>query len=328
MIRALSLLSGGLDSMLAVKILQEQGIEVIGITYTTPFFGSSKAEEAAKQLGIDLKIIDLTEAHLDVVKLPKHGYGRFVNPCIDCHALMIRKAGDLLEELSAHFISTGEVLGQRPKSQNYRALRLVEEESGYPGLVVRPLSGKLLPPTIPEKEGWIDREKLLDISGRSRKRQMALAEYYGIKEYPSPAGGCLLTEQVFAIRLKDVMNTQENWGVNEVELLKVGRHLRLSPKTKLIVGRNQEENKRLEMLAKPEDLLIRAAAFKGPTAILRGPAEEREDFIKQAAAITARYGKGKEEEELEMKYYHPSGPVQKIIVKPARDEEIKPLLIN
>lgn len=328
MIKALSLFSGGLDSMLAAKVILEQGIEVVAINFSTPFFGSTNAEKGAKQLGIELKIVDLFRDHFTVLRNPKHGYGKHLNPCIDCHALMIRKTGELMEELSAQFIITGEVLGQRPMSQNYRALKIVEEESGYAGFVVRPLSGKLLPPTIPEEKGWLDREGLLDISGRSRKAQMALAKKYGLKEYPSPAGGCLLTEEVFSLRLKDLLDREENLEVNDLDLLKLGRHLRLGERTKLILGRNRDDNARLEELVNKDDILLRAATFKGPTGLLRGPQGEKQSLLPLAAAITARYGRGKDEEQVEINYYHPGEAGAIISVEPASEEEIKRLLLR
>lgn len=326
--RALSLFSGGLDSMLAVKLLQKQGIEVVGINFATPFFGSSNALKGAEQLGIELEIVDLSGDHFQVVKSPKHGYGKHLNPCIDCHALMIRKTGQLLKQLSARFIITGEVLGQRPMSQNYKALRLVEEESGYPGLIVRPLSAQLLPSTIPEQEGWIDRKKLLSISGRSRKMQMQLAKEYGLVEYPSPAGGCLLTEEVFSLRLKDVMETCENWDANDLELLKLGRHLRLNHCTKLVLGRNQDDNLRLEKLTRPNDILIYAAQFKGPTGLLRGSADEQKKVLPLAAAITAGYGKGKHEKKIAINYSYPGEKPGTIEIEPAIMERIKQFLIQ
>ena len=203
-VKAISLFSGGLDSQLAVRLIQNQGIVVTGINFSSPFFGADKrTERAAHDLGIDLRVEPVGEEYLErVLKNPVYGYGKNMNPCIDCHAFMFRKAGDLMEELGASFIITGEVLGQRPMSQNRSALNAVDKLSGYKGYIVRPLSARLLEATVPEKEGWIQRELLLDISGRSRTRQMKLAEEYGIKEYPSPAGGCLLTEQNFARRLK------------------------------------------------------------------------------------------------------------------------------
>lgn len=196
-IRAVGLLSGGLDSMLAARLLLDQGIEVLGMTFVTPFFGPEKAQRAAEQLGIPLEVMDITVEHFRILKAPRYGYGKGMNPCIDCHALMIRKAGKCVENGRADFVFTGEVLGQRPFSQTKPSLRAVEKESGFAGRVVRPLSALLLPETFPEKEGWLDRSRLLDLRGRSRKRQMALAELYGLRDYPTPAGGCLLTTPFF-----------------------------------------------------------------------------------------------------------------------------------
>ncbi|MEJ2726735.1 MAG: tRNA 4-thiouridine(8) synthase ThiI [Deltaproteobacteria bacterium] len=234
--KALAVFSGGLDSMLAVKLILAQGIEVLGLFFETPFFTSGKARTFAASINLPLKVIDLTEPHLDLVKNPKHGYGGNMNPCIDCHALMLRKAGDMLEQERAGFIVTGEVLGQRPMSQNKKALLLVAAESGYGNLVLRPLSAKRLPVTVPEEKGWVRRQELLDIFGRSRKPQMELARTFGITEYPSPAGGCLLTDQVFSKRLKDLFSSRPSPALREIEVLKVGRHFRIGPHTKLVVG--------------------------------------------------------------------------------------------
>ena len=228
--KAISLFSGGLDSQLAVAVIQKQGITVEGVNFTSPFFGADeRTQKAARHLGINLHLLPVGEEYItQVLRNPKYGYGKNMNPCIDCHAFMIRKAGDFMSEIGASFIITGEVLGQRPMSQNKSSLMTVEKLSGYRGYVVRPLSGKLLSPTIPEQEGWIERDKLLDISGRGRTRQIQLAEELGIKEYPSPAGGCLLTEANYARRLRIIMDSKEIPGQTELELLKLGRHFILN----------------------------------------------------------------------------------------------------
>lgn len=198
-------MSGGLDSQLAVRVLQNAGAEVEGVTFTTPFFGSANAEKAAAALGIRLHIIDFFAEEIALIKNPPHGFGGAMNPCVDCHATMIRRAGELMRELGFDFVATGEVRGQRPMSQNAQALVTVEKMSGLVGRLVRPMSAKLLAPTLPELEGKLDREKLLDISGRSRERQIRLAAEFGIVDYPSPAGGCKLTEEAYGRKLKDLM---------------------------------------------------------------------------------------------------------------------------
>ena len=201
-IKAVVLFSGGLDSILALKLIQEQGIEVKGVNFKTPFFGLGEAFVIAKDLDIDLEIIDITEELLKILKNPKYGFGKNMNPCIDCHALMFKKAGEYMNKIGASFILSGEVLGERPMSQNRNSLSIIERESGLEGKILRPLSALLLTETIPEKGGLVDRNKLLDISGRSRKRQMKMADEMGIKDYPSPAGGCKLTEPSFSKRLR------------------------------------------------------------------------------------------------------------------------------
>jgi len=265
-----------------------QDIEILALNFRTPFFGGSrKAERAAEQLGVPLRVIDISTQHLRIVLNPKYGYGKQMNPCIDCHALMVREAGRVMEEQSARFIVTGEVLRQRPKSQNLQALKIVERESGYEGLVLRPLSAKLLPPTIPEQEGWVCRERLLDISGRSRKRQMELAARLGITEYSSPGGGCILTDPSFARRFRGLLDETPRPSLNDVYLLTVGRHFRLQGAARLVVGRNAAENERIASLASRNDVLMKVRDHPGPTALLRGSTEHAVQEL--AAAITARY---------------------------------------
>lgn len=273
--------------MLAVKVLQEQGIEVIGVTFESPFFGSDRARRAARALGVPLRVVDIGEELLEVVRRPRHGRGSGMNPCIDCHALMLRKAAEVMRKEGAAFLFTGEVLGQRPFSQTRGALRLVERESGLEGLVLRPLSAKLLPETLPERRGWVDRNRLLDLRGRGRKRQMELAERYGIEEYPSPAGGCLLTEPAYARRLKDLLEHQEEVKRRDLEILKVGRHLRVSPRTKVVVGRNARENEEILRWQEEGDLMMEAESYPGPTCLIPGGGDEGD--WGRAAAICLRY---------------------------------------
>lgn len=248
-IKALALFSGGLDSALAIKTVQEQGVEVIALNFVSHFFGgkNEKAEKMAKQLGVRLEYIDFKKRHTKVVEDPVYGRGKNMNPCIDCHSLMFKIAGELLEEYGAHFVISGEVLGQRPMSQNSQALEKVKLLSGMHDLILRPLSAKLLPPSKAEIEGWVDREKLLDIQGRSRHRQMELMDFYGIVEYPSPGGGCLLTDPAYSDRLRIV---EDDELLNEDNsymfyLLREARFFRFSKGRYLFVGRNQESNQKI-----------------------------------------------------------------------------------
>jgi len=253
--KALVLLSGGLDSILAVKILEAQGVKIKGLGFKSYFFNEKLAKKAARALNIPIKIIDLSKEHLNLVKKPKYGYGKGMNPCIDCHILMLKKAKQIMLKEKFDLVATGEVLGERPMSQNLKSLKLIEKKSGLKGYLLRPLSAKLLEPTIPEKKGLIERKKLLDISGRSRKRQLKLAKKFKIKSYPSPAGGCLLTDLEFSKRLKDLFEKYPRCQGNDIELLKLGRHF-WQNKVKIIVGRNEEENKKIRKLAKRGDVLV------------------------------------------------------------------------
>lgn len=268
-IRALVLLSGGLDSTLAAKLLLEQGIDVTTINFRTNFCGPSKARPAAQQLGVPLREVDIKEEFLRVLKKPKYGYGAGLNPCLDCHALMLKKAGQIMRQEGFDFVATGEVLGERPMSQHKKALKIVEKESGLGGYLLRPLSAKLLEPTIPEKQGLVNREKLLDISGRNRKRQMTLAEKFRIKEYPTPAGGCALTEKGFVRRLEELMEHKPDFNSEDVDLVRIGRHFWLD-KAQIILGRNEKENQILGSVSKKGDILIELNGIVGPTALIKG----------------------------------------------------------
>jgi len=293
--RAAVLLSGGLDSLLAAELLRRCGVEVVGICFVTPFFGSAKAERAAARLGVPLRVVDITERHLEVVKNPRYGYGRHMNPCIDCHALMVRVALEMLEELDAGFLATGEVLGERPKSQNRQALELVSRASGAGDLLLRPLSARLLPETRPEREGWVRREDLLDLRGRSRRRQMELAAEWGIGEYESPAGGCLLTDPQFSARLRDLLQKVPYCDGLDAELIRYGR-LAWIGENLIVLGRRHEENLVLARLALPGDLLLKEREMPGPTALVRayprGRAPDRE-AVGEAARLLGIYGKRK-----------------------------------
>ena len=295
--KAIALLSGGLDSSLAIKVILDQGIEVSAVNFISPFCRcdgkegcKKKSVIVAKGLDIDLKIINVSEEYLEIVKNPNHGYGKNMNPCIDCRILMLKKAKELMNEAGAGFIITGEVLGQRPMSQNRKAMDSIEKESGLEGLIVRPLSAKFFPITIPEKNGWIKSDNLLHISGRSRKKQYDLVEKYKISGFSCPAGGCLLTDADFSLRLKTLID-MDMFNIYNINLLKNGRFFRVSDSMILVVGRNKEENERLLHLAKDGDLLIEAEA-RGPAAVGRGKINEED--IKEALKIVARFCKAEE----------------------------------
>jgi tRNA U34 2-thiouridine synthase MnmA/TrmU len=291
-------MSGGLDSTLAAMALMRQGIEVTGISFVTPFFGAGKAKAAAEAIGFPLIVSEISDIHLAMVKDPKYGYGRNMNPCIDCHAMMFRLAGEIMEKQGFDFLFSGEVLGQRPMSQNANALRSVAKYSGYPDRVLRPLSAKLMPITPMEESGLVDREQLLDIQGRSRKRQQALAIEWGYPNFPSSGGGCLLTEVGFSNQLRDLLQHDPDATPNDVELLKAGRQFRLSESAKLVLGRNQADNDQINNLAADHQLKLRCSNFSGPLGLFCG--EPTEADLQTAAAILASYGKGKDEEQLEV----------------------------
>jgi len=296
-ITAVALLSGGLDSQLAVKLIQRQAVTVDALHFVSAFAGRCgegpcrlvKMVDTAERLGVPIHFIDSDAALFDAVRRPVHGLGKNMNPCIDCRILRLKMAADFMRRVGARFLVTGEVLGQRPMSQRLYSLRLIEQEAGLRGLIVRPLSARLLPPTIPEREGWIDREQLAAISGRSRKTQNALAKELGIVDYPAPAGGCLLTNPQFSHRLAEALENSADVDLSEVHLLKHGRHFRLAPGTRAIVGRNEADNKRIEALARPGDLRILLADLLGPLGLLCG--EHSEENIRTAAALVAHYSK-------------------------------------
>jgi tRNA U34 2-thiouridine synthase MnmA/TrmU len=265
----LALFSGGLDSILAVKILEAQGIDVTALTFVSYFFDSVQAEKSAKENGINIAIRDISQKHLAIVKSPRFGRGAGMNPCVDCHLLMLREAKKIARKTGYDFIATGEVLGQRPMSQNIEALKLIEKKANLEGQILRPLSALVLPETEMEKSGIVDREKLLGISGRSRKEQMKLAEEMGVKSYPSPAGGCILTDKEFSEKLKKLLLEVRTIRKSDMELLRVGRHFWIG-KTRIILGRNHEENLRLKKLEDKGDVLIEPKELPGPTALVRG----------------------------------------------------------
>ena len=277
-IKAVGLLSGGLDSTIAAKLMLEQGIEVFAINFTSPFCtctpkkaGCAAVISAVRKLGdIPLRRAALRDEYLETVKYPKHAYGSGLNPCIDCRIIKVRKAGEYMRQIGASFLFTGEVLGQRPMSQHRQAIELIDRESGLKGYILRPLSAAHFEPTIPEKEGWVDRSKLLGISGRSRKEQISLATEKGIEDYPCPAGGCLLTDKNFADRMRDYFAFTERPSMKDIPLLKVGRHFRLDSGDKVIVARNKQECSTLKTICPDTDHLLSPVNFSGPVVVLQG----------------------------------------------------------
>lgn len=326
--KAISLFSGGLDSQLAVCVIKDQGIEVEGINFVTPFFGAEeRTRQAARDLNIDFHFMDIGPDYMDVLKKPVYGYGKNMNPCIDCHAYMFKKAGEYMREIGADFLISGEVMGQRPMSQNKSALNAVDKLSGNKGLIVRPLSGQLLPATIPETEGWIDRSKLLAISGRSRHDQMRLAEHYGIKEYPTPAGGCLLTQENFSKRLRKLFALRPAANASACEILKVGRHFYLAEDQLLVVGRNHNENERLQELSNEGDYLFKVMDRPGPLGLLRPFNADQLAEVELAARIVARYSDARTETTAQVKVWQASVDKESILqIPPLPIEQVPPTI--
>jgi tRNA U34 2-thiouridine synthase MnmA/TrmU len=324
--KAVALLSGGLDSTLAVKLMIEQGIDVKAVAIKTPFCDFDcghgcgfRVKEVAEKLGVDLKTVYLGDEYLEMLKNPKHGYGSGMNPCIDCREMMFEAAKDYMQEIDAKFIVTGEVLEQRPMSQNPRALKIIEHESGLEGKVLRPLSAKHLEPTEVEKSGIVNREELLSIKGRTRRTQIELAKNLGITDYPNSAGGCLLTDPQFAKRVEDLFEHVDKPTLNDTELLKVGRHFRINKNAKLIVGRNEGENDVISSLAMHHDLLLEAKDHKGPIALLRGDRDE--SILVIAASIVHRYSDAPKDAECAVTVKNNSDS-KEISVSPASDEQL------
>lgn len=276
MAKALVLVSGGLDSMLTCRLLMEQGVEVIGLSFKSCFFGTAKAKKAAEQLGIRLIERDFSPNHLDIVKKPKYGYGKNMNPCIDCHSLMFRIAKEIMEEEGIDFVASGEILNQRPKSQNLDALGIVAKYSGLDDLLVRPMSAKHLPETKPEKDGILDRSKLMNIKGRRRDKQLELVKKFKIEKYASPGGGCILTDPAYSDRLREMISIWPECDGNDVDLIKNGRVTWLKTQTDsgekdvlVVIGRDKKDCDNLENLAKTGDIMIRLREMVGPTTVLR-----------------------------------------------------------
>jgi len=297
--KALVVFSGGLDSILAVRILQNAGIKVSALTFVSAFFDEKKAIQSAKNLGIEIFIENFTEKHLEIVKNPPHGYGKNLNPCIDCHALMFRIAGEISKKKNFDFIATGEVLGQRPFSQNKNALRQIEKIAGLE--ILRPLSAKLLPETEIEKMGKVDRSKLYDFSGRSRKPQLKLAKEFGINKFETPAGGCILTDPSYSIRGKTMLKIHQEANENDFKILRYGRFFPLDNAV-LIIGRNHTENEELKNLAQKGDILITITNYPSPIALLRSFNENKDyiNFAKEKTLLSTPKAKGKNDVEYEI----------------------------
>jgi len=286
--KALILLSGGLDSILAAKLLIKQKINLTALIFKSYFWQTKSAEKAARQLKIPLLIVDFSSKHLEIVKKPPHGYGKAANPCLDCHILMLKEARKIMKKGGYDFVATGEVLGERPFSQNKKALLLIAKESGLNDLLLRPLSARLLAPTLVEKKGWVKRKKLMAIQGRSRKKQIALAQKFKIPPYPQPAGGCLLTEKEFAPKLFNLLKRWPKANGQDVTLLRLGRHF-WDKKTLIILGRNQNENEKLEKMKMKKDILITPKNFPGPTALVRTKGQKTSQAIKKAKELILGY---------------------------------------
>ena len=327
--KAVVLLSGGLDSILAAKLMMELGIDIECVHYHIEFAacsgGADSATNAAKALGAPLKVFDITSEFLEVFKNPKHGYGANINPCIDCKIFMLKKAKEYMEASGASFLVTGEVLGERPMSQRRDALNIIERDAGVRGILLRPLSAKLLKPTLPEEEGVVDREKLLDISGRGRKPQFALAAKFNIKEYPNPSGGCLLTDPGFTRRVKDLF-AHNALNLENLRLLKAGRHFRLSKETKLVVGRDQNDNELIGSMAGKDDLILKVKDIQGPISIIRGPIDEKLTIL--AASIAAQHTKLRDDKSVCIDLWR-TGESNRatLTIKPATREEVDALRV-
>ena len=311
--KVVALYSGGLDSCLAIYIAREWLAKVYPLHITHQLLSTKQIPEIP-----GMKEIDMTEEFARVIQNPHHGYGRTLNPCIDCRILMLKKAKEYMDEIGADFIITGEVLDQRPMSQHITTLKLIDREAGVEGLVVRPLSGALLEPTIPERNGLIQRSLLFSIKGRSRRMQLELARQRKIRNFLSPSGGCLLTDPGFCRRLADILRYKEVLEAFDIKLLKIGRHFRLDPNSKLIVGRNEDENAQLEKISERTGIMLCVPDTGSPNALLLGDKSN----IKLAAAITARYSDKKKEQEVIVHCRHKK-KTTKVKVTPINDEELK-----
>lgn len=334
--KAIVLISGGLDSALAAKLIKDLGIELVALNTVSPFClcnrkdkdGSCRyeAERVSKDLGIELVTVNTSSEFLEIIKSPKYGYGSNMNPCIDCRILLFKKAKETMEKEGASFVITGEVVGQRPMSQRVSVMKTIEKEAGLEGLVLRPLTARILEPTIPEKLGWVDRNSLLSLNGRGRREQFSLAKEFGINDYLCPSGGCLLTDPEFSRRIKDLIEQQDELTLSNIQLLKVGRHFRLKDKTKLVIGRSEKENSRLESLKADNDFFFEPENLAGPSAILRGAIKDS-STLEFASRIIARYCDGATEE-TEILCKRSVLEEYKFIVGPEEEEKMTAYRIN
>jgi len=297
-IKAISLISGGLDSALATKLVLDQGIDVVGLHFTSPFVSKRErleglqAIKSARELGIRVILKEKGSEYIDVIRNPKHGYGKNMNPCIDCRIFMLRKTMEVMAEENASFVITGEVLGQRPMSQRRPTIELIEKESGLESLIVRPLSAKHFPPSKPEIEGIIRRDLLLGLAGRGRTAQFELVEKFQMKAFGDPGGGCLLTDAMYSSRLRDLFAFDKNFSSLDIHLLNTGRHFRINSDTKLILGRNKGENERLHAMWTIPYTLVCPIGFTGPLGILKG--NLKREAVQIVANILSHYGKNTE----------------------------------
>ena len=293
-IKVLGLVSGGLDSHLATRMMKSLGYEITALNFTSPFCNCTRADHGCKneaarlaeELGIDVRVEFMGQEYIDLIRNPKHGYGKNLNPCVDCRIMIFRRAKEVMEEIGAAFIYTGEVVGQRPMSQKKDRLALIEKEAGLAGMVVRPLSAQLLPPTIPEKTGILDRERMLAIRGRSRKDQIRrMKEDYQVTENLCSSGGCMLTDENFAHKMRDLLDHDKDASVKDTRMLRIGRHFRLAPGVKMIVGRDEKENGRLEKMAAGEDFLFFPGDARGPLSVVQGSfgQEDLDSILKTVA---------------------------------------------
>jgi len=323
--RALGLCSGGLDSILSALLLRRQGIDVTWISFETPFFNADKARLASEHNRIPLIVRDITPEYLEMLKNPRAGFGKNMNPCMDCHALMFRTAGEYMRTRGYDFIFSGEVLGQRPMSQNAPSLNYVAKHSGIGPAILRPLSALKLPPTPMENDGLVNRAELLGLYGRSRKPQIELARQWGVTDYPAPAGGCLLTDKGFASRLADLLAQRPDCRKNDLDLLRYGRHLRLGPQVKLIVGRTQKDNEAILRHADPNSsLILSVTGYPGPTGLL--PADTDPAAVETAAAVCAGYTKAPRDRQVVVLVQGP-GSRSTVTVAPLSPDQSRTMMI-
>ncbi len=333
MAKAIALYSGGLDSTLAILVAMKQGIEVTAVTFLTHFgcdisdksSCSKNPFSAAEKFGFEVKLCHLADKFIEIVKRPKFGHGKNMNPCIDCRILMLKEAKELMAMRGADFIITGEVLGQRPMSQRRDTFPKIDRESGLAGYVLRPLSAKLMKPTIPEQEGIVDRERFCDFHGRSRKPQMALAGEFGLTDYPPPAGGCLLTDPIYSHRLRDLLDHSPAHAVKDIQLLRVGRHFRVPDSGKIIVGRDEGENAVIQSAAETGDSLLWVDGFGSPLALVCGSATD--ETLGLAASLCARYSDAKKLPLVEVSGLS-NGTALKFQASPATEAELSHYMIR